>query len=132
MTMAKYEEEMYNRMKTSCADYECALFRDEIVSMTLYSLAQVKDMKLRIEGLISAHSSMNVWASQGKKHCDIVDSLFRDDAIIARGVTVVRQEQVTYDPRQATEKETNQKVSGRNGRGLGEKNVAKYAQEMTF
>ena len=132
MKMTKHEEEMFFKMKTLCSDYECTLFRDEIVSMTLYSVAHIKDLKLRIEGITAVHSSMNIWASQGEKHSNIVNCLYKDDAIIAHGVTVVRQEQVTYDPKQATEKETKLKAGERLVRGIGGKNVFKNAQEITF
>ena len=95
----------------NCSDRECALCRGEIISMTLYSLSHIKDLRMRIETLAGVHAPMNAWAAKKPECKKIVDSLYREDAIIAHGVTVARQEEVTYCPTEEVQTETSRKRS---------------------
>ena len=64
MSLTKAEISELSKAQKNCSDHECALFRDEIISMTLYALAHIKDLRMRIETLTGVHASMNVWAAK--------------------------------------------------------------------
>ena len=131
--MAKTELEELPSAQKTCSDYERTLFRYEIASMTLYSLAHIKDLRAMIETLTGAHASMNVWGSTSDACKKIVDNLYTNGAIVAHGVSDARQEEATYCPSDAAPAENKmKKIIDRIGRGIGEKNAIKHAQELTF
>ena len=98
MAMHKTEKIQYHRAIVELEDTNRALIQDEIISITLFALAHIKDEKSRLETLASAHTSMNDWAGDDDKKKRVMSSLLKSDAILAHGINLLRDKNPAYDP----------------------------------